>query len=213
MDECCGGDGYQETFGDDFAHRVSRRYRRRGLNRTQRRLIDFLTEQGIEGASVLEIGGGLGEIQVELLLRGAERTTNLEISENYETAAAELLGEVGLTQRVTRRFHDIAAAPDEVEDADIVVLHRVVCCYPDYERLLGAAATHARRLLVFSHPPRNPLSLAFISFDNLTRRLRGNDFRSFVHPPRAMIEVVRSGGMSPKYRHRGLTWTVVGFAR
>ncbi len=213
MDECCGGEGYQETFGDDFALRVSRRYRRRGLSRTQRRLVGFLTEQGIEGASVLEIGGGVGEIQVELLLRGADRTTNLEISENYETAAAELLGEAGLTERVTRRFHDIAAAPDEVEDADIVVLHRVVCCYPDYERLLGVAAAHARRLLVFSHPPRNPLSRTFIAFDNQVRRLRGNDFRSFVHPPKAMVEVVRANGMSSKYRHRGITWSVVGFAR
>jgi 16S rRNA G966 N2-methylase RsmD len=213
MEECCGGSGYQDTFGDDFALRVSRRYRRRGLNRTQQRLVDFLAEQGIEGASVLEIGGGLGEIQIELLLRGAERTTNLEISKNYETAAAELLGEKGLTGRVTRRFHDIAAAPDEVEDADIVVLHRVVCCYSDYERLLGAAAAHARRLLVFSHPPRNPLSRAFITFDNLVRRLRGNDFRAFVHPPRAMVDVVRADGMSPQYRHRGVTWSVVGFAR
>ena len=26
---------------------------------------------------------------------------------------------------------DLAADPDAVESADVVVLHRVVCCYPD----------------------------------------------------------------------------------
>jgi magnesium-protoporphyrin O-methyltransferase len=213
MGECCDPRGYQETFGDGFARRVSRRYRRRGLDRTQQRLVGYLTERGIEDASILEIGGGVGEIQVELLLRGADRATNLEISENYEAEAADLLRETGMTGRVTRRFHDIATAPDEVAEADIVVLHRVVCCYPDYETLLGAAAGHARRLLVFSHPPRNPLTRAMIGLENLMRRLRGNDFRAFVHPPAAMVDVVRAKGMTPTYRHHGLSWDVVGFAR
>jgi len=30
--------------------------------------------------------------------------------------------------------------------------------YPDYRRLLTAAAEHARRMVVFSHPPRNAAS-------------------------------------------------------
>ena len=47
------------------------RYRRRGLDRTARRMVDLLTEAGIDGATVLEIGGGVGEIELELLERGA----------------------------------------------------------------------------------------------------------------------------------------------
>jgi 16S rRNA G966 N2-methylase RsmD len=213
MGDCCDGSGYQETFGDGFARRVSRRYRRRGLDRTQQRLVDFLVERDLEGATVLEIGGGIGEIQVELLRLGADRAMNLEISENYEAEAAALLREAGLAERVTRRRHDIAVAPDEVPEADVVVLHRVVCCYPDYEKLLGAAAGHARRLLVFSHPPSSLLNRAMIGWENLLRRIRGNDFRAFVHPPAAMVEVVRRQGMTPQYRHHGLAWDVVGFAR
>ena len=213
MGECCGGSGYQETFGDGFARRVSRRYRRRGLDRTQRRLVGFLAERGIEGATVLEIGGGVGELQVELLRRGADRATNLEISENYEAEAAALLRETGLADRVTRRLHDIATAPDEVDQADVVVLHRVVCCYPDYEKLLGAAAGHARRLLVFSHPPRNLFIRALHGMENFVRRMQGNDFRAFAHPPVAMVDVVRANGMTQQYRHHGLAWNVVGFTR
>ena len=49
----------------------------------------------------------------------------------YETEAAQLLERTGLAARVERRFLDIAQVPDEVERADVVVLHRVVCCYPD----------------------------------------------------------------------------------
>jgi 2-polyprenyl-3-methyl-5-hydroxy-6-metoxy-1,4-benzoquinol methylase len=213
VSDCCGCDAYDQTFGDRFARRIARRYHQHGLDRTRARVIDFLSARGIEEATVLEIGGGIGDVHFELLRRGARAATNLEISTSYEEQAAQLLQESGFGDRVTRRFLDIATSPDHVEQADVVVLHRVVCCYPDYERLLSAAAGHARRLLVFSHPPRTPLTRLSFAFDNLIRRLRHNDFRGFVHPPEAMMAVVESQGMSVRYRHRGLSWTVLGFER
>jgi len=213
VNDCCNRDSYDETFGDRFARRVARRCRRRGLDRTRRRLVDFLTANGLEGATVLEIGGGIGEVHLELLRRGARVATNLEISTSYEDEAARLLAGSGLGGRVTRRFLDIATAPDEVEPADVVVLHRVVCCYPDYERLLSAAASHAQHLLVFSHPPRTLVTRLSFGFDNLIRRLRRNDFRAFVHPPDAMVAVVEAQGMTVRYRNRGMSWTVMGFER
>jgi 16S rRNA G966 N2-methylase RsmD len=210
---CCDRDGYDEIFGDRFARRVARRCCSRGLDRTRRRVVQFLGVQGIEDATVLEIGGGIGELHVELLHRGARVATNLEISTGYEGEAARFLDRSGVGDRVTRRFIDIATAPDEVEPADVVVLHRVVCCYPDYQRLLSAAASHAGRFLVFSHPPRNLLTRSSFGFENLVRRLRGINFRTFVHPPEAMVAVVESQGMALRYRHRGLSWAVVAFER
>jgi magnesium-protoporphyrin O-methyltransferase len=212
MGGCCDPKSYAATFGDGYASQLGRRFRKRGLDPARLRLVDFLTDRGIQGASVLEIGGGVGELHVELLRRGAARATNLEISRGYETEAAHLLAVSGVRDRVSRRFLDIADAPDEVAEADVVLLHRVVCCYPDYERLLSSAATHARRLLVFSHPPRNLVSRAMFGSENLLRRLRHNDFRAFVHPPERMHAVVESRGLSMRYEHHGV-WTVVGFER
>jgi 16S rRNA G966 N2-methylase RsmD len=213
VEDCCGRSGYETTFSDRFARRVVRRYSKRGLTKTQQRLVSFLTERGIDGASVLEIGGGVGEIQVELLRRGAAHVTNTEISTSYEQPAAKLLVAAGLSGRVTRRFVDIAEAPDEVAAADIVVLHRVVCCYPHYGALLSAAGRHAQRMLVFSHPPAGLLTRALMGWDNLLRRLRGNDFRSFVHPPRGMVAVLEAQGLRATYHHRGWSWNVVGLER
>ena len=213
MGDCCEPGGYDEVFDDQFARRMMRRYHRRGLSRPARAMVDFLTAHDLEGASILEIGGGMGEIQVALLQRGARTATNLEISRNYEEQAGHLLDGTGLRDRVQRRFLDIAQSPDEVESADVVVLHRVVCCYPDYERLLGAAASKARRFLVFSHPPANVVTRAVIGWDNTLRKFRGNDFRAFVHPPDAMLSVVTSAGLRPAHRWRGMGWVVVGLER
>jgi magnesium-protoporphyrin O-methyltransferase len=115
--------------------------------------------------------------------------------------------------RADRRRLDIARSPDEVEPADVVVLHRVVCCYPDYQRLLAAAGSKADRLLVFSHPPRNPLTRTAIAWENTWRRLKGDSFRTFVHPPRDMLAVLTAAGLSPAYHWRGFGWRVVGLER
>jgi magnesium-protoporphyrin O-methyltransferase len=127
MPGCCDPQGYDEIFGPRFARRMARRYRKRGLGSTERDMVAFLTDRGVKGASVLEIGGGVGELQLELLKRGAARTTNLELVASYDGPARALAEEAGLGDQMTRRLHDIAEGPDEVEKADVVVLHRVVC--------------------------------------------------------------------------------------
>jgi len=213
MSGCCDPDDYQSVFSDRFARRQSRRYRRRGLSPAARGIVDFATSRGIAGASVLEIGGGVGQIQIELLRRGASHVTNLEISQNYEDEATRLLAEAGMAERVTRRFLDIAQAPDEVQPADVVILHRVVCCYPDYAKLLSVAAGHARKTLVYSHPAANLVNRAQFGAENVLRRLSGNDFRAFIHPPKGMIRASESEGLAVAYRQHAWDWDVVGLAR
>ena len=210
MGGCCEPRGYDELFGARFSRHLARRYRKRGLDRTASRMVEFLTEQGVEGASVLEIGGGVGDLQLELLRRGAARATNLELVDAYDADARALAADAGLTERLTRRQLDLAVSPDEVEPHDIVVLHRVVCCYPDHQRLLNAAASHANRLLVFSHPPRNAISRIMYAAENLLFRLRRMTFRTYLHDPADLVRSAEDGRLRPAYRHHGMTWHVVG---
>jgi len=210
---CCNPRGCDEFFSPRFARRAARRYRKRGLDETARRMVEFLEARGIEGASVLEVGGGVGEIQVELLERGAARTLNLELSPAYDEEAKALLRERGLEGRAERRLHDIAVEPAGVELADVVVLNRVVCCYPDYERLLTAAAQHARRLLVFSYPRRNAVSRLVVRVQNIVFALLRREFRTFTHPPARMLAVLERRGLRVSFVHRGLVWQVAGLER
>jgi magnesium-protoporphyrin O-methyltransferase len=210
---CCDPRGCDEFFGPRLARRLARRYRERGLDSTGAQIVAFLETQGIEGASVLEIGGGIGELQLELLESGAAHAVNLELSPGYDREAEALLREAGLEGRIDRRILDIAVDGEVVDPADVVVLNRVVCCYPDYERLLDAAASHARRLLVFSHPPRNAASRLVIGIENLFLRLRRRNFRVFAHPPAAMLRVLEERGFRAIFAHHGLVWHVEGLER
>jgi hypothetical protein len=213
MTGCCNARGCDELFGARTARYVAKRYRKKGLDRTARRMVAFLESRGLDDARVLEIGGGVGEIGIELLKRGAAGAVNLELSPAYEPEAKRLLRDEGLEERAEFRLHDIAADPEAVSPADVVVLHRVVCCYPDHRRLLGAAAGHARRCVVFSYPPRHALSRLLVGAQNVVFWLLGKDFRAYAHPPEEMLGVLEKRGLRRVFAHRAAVWQIAGCAR
>ena len=200
-------------FGERFARHAGSSYRRHGLDKAAQRMVDWLTRQGIEGRSVLEIGGGIGQIQLELLRRGAAHATNIELSSAYDTVAASLIDEAGMSGRVDRRLGDLAVDASLAEVADVVVLHRVVCCYPDLEALLGAAAEHAREAVVLTHPPRNALSRAALVVSNAGLAVLGREYRTFAHPPETMIAVLGEHGFQARHEPGGYVWRVLSATR
>lgn len=213
MAACCDPRGCDRVFDSRYARRTAARYRRRGLDRTARWMVEQVTQHGVQGATVLEIGGGVGAIQLELLKRGAVATTNLELSPAYDAEARRLLDDAGLSGRVTRRILDIVADPAAVAQADIVVLHRVVCCYPDYAALLAQVAAHARRHVVFSYPPANAVTRALVAVQHLSGRLTGREFRAFAHSPAAMSASLTRHGLRAGPARRGALWRAAFFSR
>jgi hypothetical protein len=210
--QCCQApSGYGEFFSEGQALREARRYRGKGLGAASRWVFDAVRERGIVGRTVLEPGGGIGAVEIELLKAGAARSTVVELSPGYERVATDLAREAGVADRLDRHVGDFAE--DGTEPADVVVLHRVVCCYPDYERLLGAAAAKARQTVVFTYPPRNVVSRTLLGLVNLWLRIRGTDFRTYAHPPDLMVDVVRRAGFEPYARRRGGIWRGIALAR
>ncbi|MGR0221794.1 hypothetical protein [Agromyces sp. ZXT2-6] len=115
MDACCGPPDptrYDAVFDERFARHVARRYGAKGPTTVERRLLEFVVDSGIDGASVLEIGGRVGELQFELLARGAARTVNLELSHEYEAEAERLIAAAGVDGLVARTVRiDLALQP------------------------------------------------------------------------------------------------------
>ena len=78
---------------------------------------------------------------------------------------------------------------------------------------MQAAAEHARRLLVFSYPPRNAASRLVVAAENLVFTLLRKEYRAFAHPTSAMIAVLGEHGLRPTFAHRRLAWRVTGLER
>ena len=212
MAGCCNPIDYRRLFSRKYASRDARRYRQRGLGATSRALVELAGD--VEGATVLDVGGGIGAIELELLAAGAARATNVELSGGYEEAASALLTERGLSDRVDRRVADFVTEGDAVEPHDLVVLHRVVCCYPDVEALMGAAAEHARKRLVLTYPQEHLLMRLGLRVINLWLRVSGCGFRTYVHPVTRILGAAEADGLRLVRRERqGFLWESAALVR
>jgi 16S rRNA G966 N2-methylase RsmD len=213
LSDCCTPKGYRWAFSEPSAQMEAKRYRRRGLDATSRRIVDYLKKQGVEGRTVLEIGGGIGAIQIELLKAGAAHATSIELTPTYEEAASELLSEAGLSGRVERKVMDFAQSAEQVEGADVVVMNRVLCCYHDMPRLAGAAADHARETLVMTFPRREVWTRAGLAAANGLLWLTRRQFHIFVHPPSEIFATSQRHGLRPVLNQTGLVWTLAALSR
>jgi magnesium-protoporphyrin O-methyltransferase len=203
MAGCCSTD-YRRFFNRKFAARDLDRYRREGLNSTEQDLVELCGD--VAGATVLEAGGGIGALQLELLERGAERATNVELSAGYEEAARELLGD----RPVERRVGDFVT--EELEPHDVVVLHRVVCCYPDVDALVGKAAASARRRVALTVPQQRWWIGWGLRAVNVWLRIRRCGFRTYQHPF-DRIASAATGLVLERRVRRGLLWESASFVR
>ena len=212
MSDCCAP-AYGKVFSARAARRAANRYRRKGLDGVATWLLDDARTQGVDGATVLELGGGVGGLHLELLRAGAARAVNVELSAEWEEAARELIHEGGVEDRVERRLADAVADAGDLEPADVVVMSRVVCCYPDPDALVSVAAERARRALLVSFPRDRRLNRLWTRIANGWLRLRGLDFRSYVHREERIEEAAERHGLRPASEHHGVIWRAVAFVR
>jgi tRNA A58 N-methylase Trm61 len=212
LSDCCTP-AYAKVFGARAARRAANRYRRKGLDGLARWMVDDLRARGVDGATVLELGGGVGAVQLELLRAGAARAVNVELSGEWEEEAVELVREHGVEGRIERRHADAVEDADTLAPADVVVMNRVVCCYPDPDALMAVASERAGRVLVLSFPRDRALVRLVNGLSNAWMRLRRIDFRSFVHPEPRIEAAARRHGLRPDSEHRGFAWRAVTFTR
>jgi len=207
---CCARD-YEKVFGRKTAARDARRFRRRGLRGSAKTLAELAGD--VDGATVLEVGGGVGAIEIALLEKGAASATNVELAATYEDTARTLLAERGLTDRVERHVGDFVAEAGALPAHDVVVMHRVVCCYPDVNALVGAGADHARRRMVLTFPQERRLVRAVLSTVNAVMRLTGSTFRVYVHPFERIAAAAGAHGLGLVERRRsGYVWETAAFS-
>ena len=188
-------------------------FRRGKPVKTTRMLIETLVDLGGEGVTLLDSGGGIGAVQLELLRAGATEATSIEASTAYTQVAEQVAAEVSLDQRIAYFHGDFVALADRIAEADIVTLDRVVCCYEDVEALVSLSAAKARRLYALVYPRGEWWVRVALFVENLGYRLRGSPFRAFVHPTELVDRLVRTAGLQAIHLERTFSWQVVIYQR
>ena len=90
----CQCQGIEIQFDSREAARKLAGYQKNGPAKTTRILISALKEVGVEGRTLLDIGGGIGAIQMEMLKAGAHSAVSVEASMAYLEAGQKQAQEV-----------------------------------------------------------------------------------------------------------------------
>jgi 2-polyprenyl-3-methyl-5-hydroxy-6-metoxy-1,4-benzoquinol methylase len=210
---CCSHECFESTFNERHAAKQLKNYRRRGPEATTRLLVDALRAEGVRDASLLDVGAGIGIVHHELLADGARSAVHVDASRPQMRAAREEAARRGHAERVTFVDGDFTQLADGIDDADIVTLDRVICCYPDVERLVAASASKAKRLYGAVFPRERWAVKAMSALGNLMWRIRGNPFRSYIHSTTAIDAAVRRQGLTLRSAVDTLVWRVAVYAR
>ena len=205
--------GCVNTFSVKDAEHDLAAYRRDGPSSTTRALIDAIRAQGIEGASLLDVGGGIGAIQLELLAAGLGTAVAVDASEGYVALARSEAARRGFAARATHRFGTLADLADEVGPADVVTLDKVVCCNADLPLLLGDVVLRARRMVGLVYPRDrwwNAIGAAAIgAWGRLTR----DSTRWYLHREAEVDGTLTSAGFERLDVDRTIVWQVALYVR
>lgn len=210
---CCQCQGIEQQFSSKYVARELRRYRRRGPGKTTRMLLDALKGDHIRGKTLLDIGGGIGIIQHELLDAGVDRAIAVEASSAYLEVAEAEVRKRGYGDRVQFSHGNFVDRAPELPGADIVTLDRVICCYHDMPTLVTLSSARARHLYGLVYPRDTWLTKVAIRIMNFALWLRRKPFRVFVHASDAVDEVVRRSGLERRFHRKTPMWQVVVYER
>ena len=206
--DCC-----PNTFSSREAEGDLKRYRKKGPDKTTRALIDALVARGVGGATLLDIGGGIGAIQLELLAAGAAKAESVDASEAYVEVARAEAGRRGYADRMKAHVGDFVALAPDIATADVVTLDRVVCCYPDLGALLGVASGHARRIIGLVYPRDSWWNRVAARVINVFGWLKRDPTRWYLHRPGEVDALLRAAGFRRREISRELIWQVALYER
>jgi magnesium-protoporphyrin O-methyltransferase len=213
MTGCCAAKcAAGEYFGEAIAARDLQRYRQKGPDRETRLLLDGLLASRPIGDSLLDVGGGIGVIGFELLSSGVRQATIVDASIASLGAARKEADRRGVIDRVHFVAGDFVPAT-ELDVADVVTMHRVVCCDPAYEPLLRKAVSRCRVILALSYPRDRWFIRWWMAAQNLVRRIRRKRFVTFVHDPEAMHAIICSAGFALRSEARTMVWAITIYSR
>jgi Methyltransferase domain len=207
------GCGCPNTFSTRDAKADLERYRRKGPEVTTRALVDAIVAEGVTGATLLDIGAGVGAIQLELLPVGLASAETVDASPAFVRLARGEATRHGYADRTTGHVGDFVALAPDMAPADIVTLDRVVCCYSDAASLMAAATEHARRVVGLVYPRVTWWMRLGATIANLVLPRLRRPSVIYIHPDAAIHEPLRAAGFERRDIKRTLAWQVALYVR
>ena len=210
---CCQCQGIENMFDKKAAKRALKRYLKKGPSKTTGMLLKAIHKTEVKGLNFLDIGGGIGAIQYDLIKAGASSGTSIEASPAYIDLAKEEIRKYNLAEIIDFKHGDFTAIASDVDSADIVTMDKVICCYDDMSELVRLSSKLSRKIYAIIYPRDvwwTKLALPFINFYPI---IKGSPFRVFIHPTKKVEEIIIRNRLKRDYYATTLFWQVAIFTK
>lgn len=208
---CCGAD---QLFDKKGADKEMKKYKKRGPGKVTKQLIAQISEgNDFYEKSLLDIGGGIGAIQWAFLDRGGIHAIAVDASNNYQKVARFHAENLGYEKQVSFIFGDFVNISREIGQVDFVTMDKVLCCYPDYQSLLGAALEKCKEGIAISYPIKGIISQLFVLVENAYFKLRNIAFRTYLHSPAEIENFIKTRGFEITHKGISFPWHVQVYRR
>lgn len=189
-----------------FARRSRRRFTRKGFEPSQRQLLRGLHRAGFANAALLEIGCGVGHLHQTLLERGAATAVGIDLAPQMLLEAKHWAKERGLSHRSEYLEDDFVTMDRELAPADVTLLDKVVCCYPDAAALVEKSLARTRRIYALTLPRDRWITRMGAAAAALLFKVLRSEFRPYVHSPRDIEHLIVGAGFEKCFEGRTTLW-------
>jgi len=189
-----------------FARNYRKRFSEKGFEPSQRQLMEGLSQADFQNTSVLEIGSGVGHFHMSLLEAGAATATGIDLAPKMIAEAEDWSSQRGLEGRITYHQGDFMEILPIIDPADVTVMDKVVCCYPDADGLIHRSLEKTRRVYALTYPRDRRLVRLGVALAALLMRLIGSSFRPYAHSPAVIEKWITAQGFHKRYEKTTFVW-------
>lgn len=205
---CCGAD---QVFDLKSAQKEMKSFQKKGASKSTKKLLYLMAKYNYSGKSLLDIGGGVGAIQWEFFQFGGAQTMDVDASQGYIKVASDYAQKNNFNARF--EFGDFNDVSEKIDQHDFVTLDKVICCYPDYQLLLGNALSKTNEVIALTMPIGGPISKFFAFLSRVYMKIKGNPFRTYVHDPKKVHDFIESKGFQLSEKGSQLPWLMRVYER
>jgi magnesium-protoporphyrin O-methyltransferase len=209
---CCHSKSAGKLFSL-FARGSRKRLEKKGFENSQKNLVEGLKQVGFDNATLLEIGCGVGYLHQSLLEQGALTAVGIDLAPKMLSEAEGRAAERQLTGRVSYLEGDFLEIGGRASEADVCILDKVVCCYPDAEMLLQKSLAKTKHTYALTYPRDRWFVRLWTRLWNSMLWVLRSGFRTFVHDPGQVERWIVETGFDKRYEATTTAWVSQVYSR
>ena len=203
---CCPHSQSAGKFFSFFARSYRKRFAKKGLGTSQQQLINGIKQANFQDKTLLEIGCGVGHFHQLMLEQGARSAVGVELASKMLAEAKDWARQRGLSDKTQYIEGDFISIAEILESADIVIMDKVVCCYPDADSLIHRSLEKCQSIYALTYPRKVWYTRLGTQILALLMKLLGSDFRPYVHDPEQIENWISEQGYKKLMQNQTSIW-------